>query len=333
MIFHKSDLSKYHFLVTGGAGFVGSHLVEYLLAHGAGRVRVLDNLSTGFMENLDALANHPHFEFIKGDIRHPDTCRQACAGMDIVFHEAALGSVPRSIHDPLTTNAVNIDGFLNMLVAAQENQVQRFVYAASSSTYGDSPQLPKVEENIGNPLSPYAVTKLVNELYASVFYKQYGLQTIGLRYFNIFGPRQSPQGEYAAVIPLFIEALLNDKAPAIFGDGETTRDFTYIENAVQANLRAAFADERAVNQVFNVAVGESTSLNRMFEILAQAANSQIKPVYKSERAGDIRNSLADISKAKQLLGYQPAVRIEEGLTTTLSWFKTRYQPANDLNHI
>jgi UDP-N-acetylglucosamine 4-epimerase len=325
MYFHNVDLSQYRFLVTGGAGFVGSHLTEYLVTNGAGLVRVLDNLSTGFIENLDNVIQKPEVEFIEADIRNLDTCMQACEGIDIVFHEAALGSVPRSIKDPITTNAVNIDGFLNMLVAASHHKVKRFVYAASSSTYGDSRKLPKVEHEIGNPLSPYAVTKLVNELYASVFYRQYGLKTIGLRYFNIFGPRQSPKGEYAAVIPLFIEALLQDKAPTIFGDGETTRDFTFIENAIQANIKAAFAGEEANNQIFNIAVGESTSLNTMFTILANAASSSLKPNYAPERAGDIRNSLADIGKAEKLLHYKPEVRIEEGLKRTLEWFKSQYE--------
>ncbi|MDO1450112.1 SDR family oxidoreductase [Rhodocytophaga aerolata] len=318
--FHVEDLSKYQFLVTGGAGFIGSHLVEYLLQHKAGKVRVLDDLSTGFQQNLASFANNPQLEFINGSICNVQTCQQACRNIDFVFHEAALGSVPRSIKDPATTNAVNIDGFLNMLVAAKDNQVKRFVYAASSSVYGDSQELPKVEARIGKPLSPYAVTKLVNELYADVFAKTYGLEVIGLRYFNVFGPRQSPKGAYAAVIPLFIQALLENKQPTMYGDGEQTRDFTFVENVVQANIKALFSPIVSTNQVYNIAVGESTSLNQLFYYIQQLAKSSITPQYVPERSGDIRNSLADISKAQTLLGYSPKVRIKEGLQRTFEWF-------------
>jgi UDP-N-acetylglucosamine 4-epimerase len=318
--FHAEDLSQYRFLVTGGAGFIGSHLVEYLLLHKAGKVRVLDDLSTGFQENLAPFIHHSNLEFIQGSICDKQTCQEACTEVDFVLHEAALGSVPRSIKDPITTNAVNIDGFLNMLVAAKDHQVKRFVYAASSSVYGDSQELPKVEERIGKPLSPYAVTKLVNELYADVFAKTYALPVIGLRYFNVFGPRQSPKGAYAAVIPLFIQALLDNKQPAIYGDGEQTRDFTFVENVVQANIKALFAQANASNQVYNIAVGETTSLNQLFYFLQQLAHSQLVPQYVQERTGDIRNSLADISKAQSLLAYYPKVRIEEGLRITFDWF-------------
>ncbi|MDX2305731.1 MAG: SDR family oxidoreductase [Microscillaceae bacterium] len=320
--FHNRALKDYRFLVTGGAGFIGSNIVEYLLKYQAGQVVVLDNLTTGFYENLQHFKSQPNFSFIEGDIRNPETCQKACQNIDIVLHQAALGSVPRSVKDPLTTNAVNIDGFLNMLVAARDQKVKRFVYAASSSTYGDSTQLPKVEDKIGRPLSPYAVTKYVNELYADVFAKTYGMEIIGLRYFNVFGPRQSPQGAYAAVIPLFMDALFKNQPPTIHGDGEQTRDFTFVANAVQANIKAAFIDKpQAINQVYNVAVGDRTSLNQLFEILRKKVNSELQPVYIEPRIGDIRDSLADISKAKELLDYNPKVLIEEGLEITIEWFK------------
>jgi UDP-N-acetylglucosamine/UDP-N-acetylgalactosamine 4-epimerase len=318
--FHKEDLSKYSFLITGGAGFIGSNLAEYLLKYNAGKVRVLDDLSTGFGSNIDAFTNNTAFEFLSGDIRDIQICQEACKGVDIILHQAALGSVPRSIKDPIPTNAVNIDGFLNMLIAARDNKVKRFVYAASSSVYGDSKELPKVENRIGKPLSPYAVTKLVNELYADVFARTYQLPVIGLRYFNVFGPRQSPKGAYAAVIPLFIQAISQHTSPVIFGDGEQTRDFTFVENAVQANIRAAFAPDSAINQVYNIAVGESTSLNQLFYSLAGITGSSITPTYVAERSGDIRNSLADISKANTLLSYQPAIKIKRGLQITWDWF-------------
>ena len=320
--FHKQNLKNYRFLVTGGAGFIGSNIVEYLLKYNAGQVVVLDNLATGFAENLQNFEKETNFAFIEGDIRELDTCQKACQDVDIVLHQAALGSVPRSVKDPLTTNSVNIDGFLNMLVAARDQKVKRFVYAASSSTYGDSKQLPKVEDKIGRPLSPYAVTKYVNELYADVFAKTYEMEIIGLRYFNVFGPRQSPKGAYAAVIPLFIDALFNQVAPKIHGDGEQTRDFTFVENAVQANIKAAFADNPlAINQVYNIAVGDRTSLNQLYQILRAKTDSTLEPEYTPPRVGDIRDSLADISKARELLGYDPEVRIEEGLGITIDWFR------------
>jgi UDP-N-acetylglucosamine/UDP-N-acetylgalactosamine 4-epimerase len=322
--FHTQDLHKLSFLVTGGAGFIGSNIVEYLLKYNVGKVRVLDNLATGFLENLEAFKDLPNFEWMEGDIRDLETCHSACQGIDIVLHQAALGSVPRSIQDPITTNQVNIDGFVNMLVAVKENKVKRMVYAASSSTYGDSQSLPKVENIIGKPLSPYAVTKYVNELYADVFAKTYQLELIGLRYFNVFGPRQSPKGAYAAVIPLFVEALLNQKAPTINGDGEQTRDFTFVENAVQANIKAALVENlEAVNQVYNIAVGDRNSLNQLYFILAEKVKSNIQPIYGSARLGDIKDSLADISKAQNLLGYDPKVRIKDGLEITIEWFKER----------
>ncbi|SMB81572.1 NAD-dependent epimerase/dehydratase [Hymenobacter roseosalivarius DSM 11622] len=321
--FHDQPLDNLTFLVTGGAGFIGSNLVEYLLKYGAGRVRVLDNYSNGFRKNMRLFEGHPALEVIEGDIRDPQVCRTACRGANVVLHQAALGSVPRSINDPITSNDVNVGGFVNMLVAAKEANVQRFVYAASSSTYGDSPHLPKVEDRIGKPLSPYAVTKYANELYADVFGKTYGMPIIGLRYFNIFGPRQDPNGAYAAVIPLFIDAVLQGKAPRMNGDGGQTRDFTFVENCVQANIKAALtANPAALNEVYNIAVADRTSLNDLFNILNEEAGSDITPEYGPDRPGDIRDSLADISKAKNLLGYDPQIRIREGLQKTLAWFKS-----------
>ncbi|GHA63730.1 SDR family oxidoreductase [Pontibacter akesuensis] len=324
--FHDKPLENLSFLVTGGAGFIGSNLVEYLLKYKVGKVRVLDNFSNGFRKNIEQFQDNPAFELMEGDIRDPETCVAACEGMDVVLHQAALGSVPRSINDPITTNNVNIGGFVNMLVAAKENNIKRFVYAASSSTYGDSKELPKVEDRIGKPLSPYAVTKYANELYADVFGKTYGMEIIGLRYFNIFGPRQDPNGAYAAVIPLFIDALIQDSAPKINGDGGQTRDFTFVENCVQANIKAALvANSEAVNQVYNIAVGDRTSLLEMFNILKETAGSDVEPVHGPDRAGDIRDSLADTSKAQRLLDYNPQVRITEGLQRTFDWFKNNQE--------
>ena len=319
--YHNRDLSKYSFLITGGAGFIGSNLVEYLLKYGAKKVRVLDDLSNGFYKNIEPFIPHPNFEFIKGDIRDLQTCKNAMDGIDFISHQAALGSVPRSIDDPITTNEVNSSGFLNILVAQKKSKtVKRMIYAASSSTYGDSKQLPKVEENIGKPLSPYAVTKLVNELYADVFYKTYQTPTIGLRYFNIFGKKQSPNGAYAAVIPLFMQALKNGEPPIIHGDGEQTRDFTYVENAIQANVKAFFAPKEAVNQVFNIACGERISLNTLWKDLQDISGKKIKPFYGDSRKGDVRDSLADISKAKKYLDYKPLFTAKDGLKITWQYF-------------
>lgn len=321
-LFHQESLSGKTFLVTGGAGFIGSNLVEYLLKHGASKVRVIDNLLTGNKENIRQFHNHPDFEFIKADIRDHESCRIACAGMQYVSHQAALGSVPRSVKDPLTTHEINSTGFLNMLVAAREAKVKRLVYASSSSVYGDHPQLPKKEEDTGNPLSPYAVTKKTNELYASVFSATYQMEIIGLRYFNVFGPNQSPEGSYAAVIPLFIDKILKNQHASIDGDGEQTRDFTYVDNAVQANIKGLLTSNReALNKVYNVAVGERISINQLFESIAALAGSKTKPVYRESRAGDIRDSIADISRSKQLLGYEPTIRFKSGLELTLNWFK------------
>jgi UDP-N-acetylglucosamine 4-epimerase len=310
-------------LITGGAGFIGCNLTEKLLQDKrVSLVRVLDNLATGSLRNIESYKANPKFEFVQGDIRHYDTCLTACDSINLISHQAALGSVPRSIADPLTTNDVNITGTLNIFTAAKEKNITRIVYAASSSTYGDSMDLPKVEDKIGKPLSPYAVTKYVNELYARVYASLYNIQFIGLRYFNIFGPRQSPQGPYAAVIPLFVKALLENKAPLINGDGEHSRDFTFIDNAVQANILSLFTDNaEAVNQVYNIACGERTSLLELFNHLKHEANSELQPVFGPERKGDVKHSLADISKARKLLGYHPGVSVEEGLKSTYRWYK------------
>ncbi|MDB5144685.1 MAG: NAD-dependent epimerase/dehydratase family protein involved in polysaccharide biosynthesis [Mucilaginibacter sp.] len=321
------DLSKLKFLVTGGAGFIGSSLVEYLLKHGAGKVVVLDNFSTGFMHNIEPFLKNDHFELIDGDIRSKEDCEKAVKGIDYILHQAALGSVPRSINDPFTTNEVNITGFLNILIAARDANVKRTVYAASSSTYGDSKQLPKVEENIGMPLSPYAVTKYVNELYANVFGSLYQMQLIGLRYFNVFGPRQAPNGAYAAVIPKFINTLINLQSPVINGDGSISRDFTYIENVIQVNIKSLFTEnQNAINQVFNVAYGERTNLTQLVSYLKDYLSeinpdiSKIEILYGPNRQGDVEHSLASIYKAKSLLGYRPGFSIQEGLKNTVAWY-------------
>ncbi|WP_432712755.1 SDR family oxidoreductase [Pedobacter sp.] len=319
--YHQEELKDKTFLVTGGAGFIGSNLVEYLLKYGAGKVRVLDNFSTGSMRNLENFKDHPAFELIEGDIRNIEVCRTAVEGIDYVSHQAALGSVPRSINDPATSNDVNISGHLNMLLASRDAQVKRFVYAASSSTYGDHPELPKIEEKIGKPLSPYAVTKYVNELYAQVFSSTYNFHTIGLRYFNVFGPRQNPAGPYAAVIPLFIEAALKAVAPVINGDGETSRDFTFVENAVQANVKAMLLPELTNSTVLNIAYGERTTLNELWKRIAGVCEIDIQPVYREERKGDVKHSLAAIDKAASIINYQPHVSVLEGISISLQWYK------------
>ncbi len=314
-------------LVTGGAGFIGSNLVESLLNSG-NYVVCLDNFSTGKRENLKSFAGNPSFKLIEGDIRNYSDCEKAVEGMDIVFHEAALGSVPRSIKDPVTSTDVNIGGFVKMLYASREAGIKRFIYAASSSTYGDHPDLPKREEKIGKPLSPYAITKYVDELFAENFSGIYNIDVIGLRYFNVFGRRQDPFGAYAAVIPLFVKKLLLHEAPVINGDGSVSRDFTYIDNVIQANHLSAVAGNRdAVNQVYNVAHGERTSLNELFRMIREIisvtdpAVLKTEPVYGPVRAGDIPHSLASIDKARNLLGYKPAFNVKSGLTEAIKWYR------------
>lgn len=319
--YHKQDITTSSFLVTGGAGFIGSQIVEYLLKKGAGKVRVLDNYSTGSSENLIQFKSFPGFEMLEGDIRNFDTCNNAMKGVEYVLHQAALGSVPRSINDPIKTNEVNVTGFLNILVAARDASVKRMIYAASSSTYGDNPDLPKVEENIGNPLSPYACSKYINELYASVFSRTYEFHTFGLRYFNVFGPRQNPNGPYAAVIPLFIKAALENQPASINGDGETGRDFTFVENVVQANIKALFAPIYK-HEVVNVACGAMTSLNDLWKMISQNIGVKIEAIHAPQRVGDIKHSLASIEKASRLFGYEPSVAMEDGLKKTIEWGKT-----------
>lgn len=317
-------------LVTGCAGFIGSNLLETLLKLGQ-TVTGLDNFATGHQHNLDEVRDSvtpeqwARFTFIEGDIRDLEACRRAAQGVDFVLHQAALGSVPRSLKDPITTNEVNIGGFLNMLVAARDAEVKSFVYAASSSTYGDHPALPKVEDNIGNPLSPYAVTKYVNELYADVFARSYGFESVGLRYFNVFGKRQDPNGAYAAVIPKWTAAMIQGEDVTINGDGETSRDFCFVDNAVQANILAAMAAPEGRNQVYNVAVSGRSTLNQLFGFLVQALGNQDvaygkKPVYADFRAGDVRHSQADVSKAGRLLGYEPTHTVLQGLEVAMPWY-------------
>jgi len=332
---HLKD-HQYTWLVTGVAGFIGSNLLEKLLI--LNQVVVgLDNFETGYQHNIDQAIDDAegftgkslisNFTFIEGDIRELEDCEKACVNVDYVLHQAALGSVPRSIDDPINTNRANVDGFLNMLVASRNAKVKRFVYAASSSTYGDHPGLPKVEDEIGSPLSPYAVTKLVNELYANVFAKTYGFKSIGLRYFNIFGKRQDPNGAYAAVIPKWVAAIINKECVFINGDGETTRDFCYINNTVQMNLLAAtIENEEATDQVYNVAVSDQTSLNQLYVMIENGLMEQIiglnkkNPIYKNFRTGDVRHSLADISKANKLLGYDPEYNISKGMEASIEWY-------------
>lgn len=328
----KLQSSPGTWLITGVAGFIGSNLLETLLRLDQ-KVVGLDNFSTGFQHNLDevqSLVSNKQwqlFTFIEGDIRSLEICKQACNGVEYILHQAALGSVPRSIEDPIITNENNISGFLNMLVAARDAKVKKFVYAASSSTYGDHPDLPKVEDKIGKPLSPYAVTKFVNELYADVFAKTYNFKTIGLRYFNIFGQRQAPNGAYAAVIPKWFAGLINDETVYINGDGETSRDFCFIDNCVQANLLAATVEEEeASNQVYNVAFGERTTLNELYNhikkrvVTSHTSAKEAKPHYRDFRAGDVRHSLADISKAKKLIGYEPQFSVKKGLDRAAEWY-------------
>jgi UDP-N-acetylglucosamine 4-epimerase len=319
MLNQKSDIKRFNFLVTGGAGFIGSNLVEALLSKNC-FVRVLDNLSTGKKENIDAFIGNERFEFIEGDIRDCNMCQKACKEIDFVLHQAALGSVPRSVKDPVATNAVNVDGTLNMLVAARDNKVKRFVFASSSSVYGDEKRLPKKEGRVGTPLSPYAITKKTNELYARNFYDLYGLETIGLRYFNVFGRRQDPDSPYAAVIPIFIKDILQNRVSTINGDGEQTRDFTYIDNVVDANIKACFAGKSACGKVFNIANGDRISVNSLYEKICELLKRQANMVYGPIRTGDIKDSNADINKANKYLHYNPILSFDKGLESAIEWY-------------
>lgn len=319
-------IRKSKILVTGGAGFIGSSLCEFFVRNCI-KVRCLDNFSTGTHKNINNLLSSEYFELINGDINDILTCQNACVGMDYVIHQAALGSVTRSIEDPIKTNDSNVNGFLNMLVASRDNKIKRFVYAASSSTYGDSQILPKVEDKIGNPMSPYAITKLVNELYAKNFSLIYGIETIGLRYFNVFGKRQTPEGAYAAVIPKFIKKLINLESPIINGDGYHSRDFTYIKNVVEANLLSLLTkNKNSLNRVYNIAYGSSTSLNELFIMLKQLLSNynpeimKIEPIHGNERIGDVKHSLASIEKAKKLLNYNPKYDIRKGMVESIDWY-------------
>lgn len=323
-------MNKYRILVTGGAGFIGSNLVETLLQdERVSFVRVLDNLSNGHRRNIEEFFDHPNFEFIEGDIRDYSTCIQACKGIDRISHLAALGSVPRSIKAPLTTNTVNIGGTLNIFTAAKDSGIRRVVYACSSSTYGDSPALPKHEDVVDNPISPYAVSKLVNELYASVYAKLYDINFVGLRYFNVFGPKQDPNGTYAAVVPLFVKAIMESKPPTINGDGLQSRDFTFVADAVQANIKGLFTErEDALNEVYNIAVGERITILDLFEDLKSVSGSYLQPNFGPDRIGDIKHSLADISKAKNYLDYAPEVAVREGLRIAYKWYMENHKIYN-----
>ena len=313
---------KFNLLITGGAGFIGSNLVEYFLEDDrVGLVRVLDDLSNGYIENIQEFLEHPKFEFIEGDIRDYETCLKACEGIHKISHQAALGSVPRSIENPMQSAQVNIVGTVNLMYAAVQQKVERIILAFSSSTYGDHPDLPKVEENIGNPLSPYAVTKASIEQFADVFGRTYGLKWIGLRYFNVFGPKQNPSNPYAAVIPLFCSAALNNNPIVVNGDGETSRDFTYVDNVVLMNDLTLFTkNEKALNEVYNCACEEKTSLNEMLNIIGSLTGKKLSVKYQQERPGDVKHSLASVSKAKRLLGYNPVVKFREGIQLVLTHY-------------
>ncbi len=318
------NLSGTTILVTGGAGFIGSNICDYLITCRA-NVRCFDNFSTGRKKNINHLIADKNFTLIEKDIRNLKACKEAALNVDYILHQAALGSVPRSVNDPITSNDVNVNGFLNILVAARNNNVKKVIYAASSSTYGDSKDLPKIESNIGEPLSPYGITKYVNELYASVFKKIYNLDTIGLRYFNVFGPRQNANGAYAAVVPLFIKSILGNASPTINGDGENSRDFTFIDNVIEANILAIYAKEESNNQIYNVACGKRKSLNQLFETIKKNAIDLgvncggLKPVYGQFRSGDILHSHASVDKARNLLKYEPLVQFDEGIKKTIRW--------------
>jgi UDP-N-acetylglucosamine 4-epimerase len=328
--YHEKEISNFSFLITGGAGFIGSNIVKYLLDNGAKFVRVLDDMSNGYLKNLDPFRDDSRLEFIEGDITNEDTCIKVVKGIDFVSHQAALGSVPRSLKTPLLTHDANSTGFLNMLTASKNAGVKTFIYASSSSVYGDNTEMPKYEQKTGNPLSPYAVSKKTNELYAKTFNSAYGMHTIGLRYFNIFGPNQSPNGPYAAVIPLYMNALLQNKSGKFFGDGEQSRDFTFVENAVQANIKAMLCqNSHAFGESYNIACGYKTSVKELYSVLKNAAKSDKEAEIHPPRIGDIRDSLANIEKAKINFGYDPKIGIKDGLEITLNWFKNEFYSSLD----
>lgn len=322
--FHTENITNTTFLITGGAGFIGSNIVKYLMKYNAGKVVVLDNLSNGYLSNIEQFIDKDNFEFIEGDITDFETCKRVMNGVDYISHQAALGSVPRSIENPLATHLANTTGFVNILTAAKDANVKRIVFASSSSVFGDSKELPKVESRIGNQLSPYAVSKRTKELYAQVFADVYDLDVIGLRYFNIFGPNQNPSGPYAAAIPLFIDAILNNRSPFINGDGEQSRDFTFVENAVQANIKALFSEKEVKGKVINIACGGRVTINELFFAIRNTVGNDVKPKYREERPGDVRDSLANISLAEELIGYDPEYNMDEGLKITIDWFKKEF---------
>jgi len=322
--FHSKDISKNTFLITGGAGFIGSNIVTYLMKYNAGKVIVLDNLSNGYKKNIEQFIGQSNFEFIEGDITDHKLCKEIIENVDYISHQAALGSVPRSIENPLATHHANTTGLLTILTCAKDAKVKRVVFASSSSVFGDSPELPKVESRIGNQLSPYAVSKRTKELYAQVFARTYDLDVVGLRYFNVFGPNQSPDGPYAAAIPLFMHAVLKNESPFINGDGEQSRDFTFVENAVQANIKALFSDNDLKGEIFNIAFGGRTTINDLFFKIRNIVGNDVSAIYRDDRPGDVKDSLANISKAEKAFEFNPEFSIDDGLKITIDWFRKEY---------